>query len=94
MIGPVAVAPAIQRRGFGAELVRAAIARATELGLPLICVLGHADYYPRFGFQPARRLGIDPPQPWPDEVWMALRLPAWTSDMSGAAHFAPAFDAG
>lgn len=94
MVGPVAVLPAAQRRGVGAALMHAAIALATERGQPLLCLLGHADYYPRFGFEPARSIGVEPPQPWPDESWMALRLPAWTPDLRGTARFAPAFGAG
>jgi len=58
---------------------------------PLICLLGHASYYPRFGFEPARSLGIEPPVAWPDEAWQALRLPAWTPDLRGTARYAAAF---
>ncbi|MFN2484166.1 MAG: GNAT family N-acetyltransferase [Candidatus Limnocylindria bacterium] len=91
MLGPVAVLPAVQRRGVGAALMRAAIELATSRGQPLICLLGHASYYPRFGFEPAREIGIQPPRPWRDANWMALRLPAWTPDLRGAARYPSAF---
>ena len=66
----------------------AAVARR----LPIICLLGHPWYYPRFGFEPARPLGIEPEVPtWPDDAWMVLRLPDWTPDLRGVAHFPPAF---
>lgn len=91
MVGPVAVRPEWQRRGIGAALMHAAIALATERMQPLLCLLGHDTYYPRFGFEPARRLGIEPPRPWPDANWMALRLPAWNPCFRGMAHFPPAF---
>lgn len=91
MLGPVAVAPAWQRRGVGATLMRAAIGLATERRQPVLCLLGHASYYPRFGFEPARQIGIEPPAPWPDENWLALRLPDWTPDVRGTARFPPAF---
>lgn len=94
MIGPVAVLPDAQRHGVGSALMRTAIRLATERGQPLLCLLGHADYYPRFGFEPARAIGIEPPQPWPDKSWLALRLPAWQPDLRGVAGFAPAFGAG
>ena len=91
MVGPVAVLPAWQRRGLGGDLMRAAIALATERGQPVLCLLGHADYYPRFGFVPARSLGIAPPRPWADANWMALPLPAWREGLTGVARFAPSF---
>ena len=91
MVGPVAVLPEVQRRGVGGALMRAAISVATSRGQPVLCLLGHASYYPRFGFEPARGIGIEPPRPWPDANWMALRLPAWTPELRGVARFPPAF---
>ncbi len=91
MLGPIAVGPEHQRRGIGGVLMRAAIALATGREQPVICLLGHASYYPRFGFEPARSLGIEPPRPWPDASWLALRLPAWTPTLRGTAYFPPAF---
>lgn len=91
MVGPVAVLPAWQRRGVGGALMRAAITFATEREQPVLCLLGHADYYPRFGFVPARSIGIAPPGPWPDAHWMALPLPAWHGGLTGVARFAPSF---
>jgi putative acetyltransferase len=91
MVGPVAVVPDRQRQGIGSALMRAAIALATERDRPVLCLLGHADYYPRFGFEPARRIGIEAPRPWRDANWLALRLPAWTPEVRGVARFPPAF---
>ena len=92
MIGPVAVSPEFQRRGVGVELMHAAISVAASRGLPIICLLGHPSYYPRFGFESARALGIDAQDPaWPDDAWMVLRLPGWTPALRGTAHFPPAF---
>lgn len=91
MLGPVAVVPTRQRQGIGGALVRAAASLAMDHGQPLVCLLGHASYYPRFGFESARAIGISAPRPWPDENWMALRLPAWTSRLRGVARFPPAF---
>ena len=76
-LGPIAVAPDQQGRGIGGALIAATVERATERGWPVICLLGHATYYPRFGFEPARRLGLAPQGPWSDEHWLARRLPAW-----------------
>ncbi|HJW22530.1 MAG TPA: N-acetyltransferase, partial [Candidatus Limnocylindrales bacterium] len=91
MVGPVAVVPAWQRRGVGGALIRAVIELATSRDQPLLVLLGHPWYYPRFGFEPARAIGIDPPRPWPDEAWLALRLPAWDPSLRGIARFADAF---
>jgi putative acetyltransferase len=91
MVGPVAVLPDRQRQGVGSALMNAAIALATERGEPLLVLLGHASYYPRFGFVPARSIGIEAPRPWRDANWMALRLPAWDPALRGVAHFPPAF---
>jgi putative acetyltransferase len=91
MIGPVAVVPERQRHGVGGALMHAAIELATERGEPLLCLLGHASYYPRFGFEPARSIGIEAPRPWPDANWMALRLPAWDPSVRGIARFPEAF---
>ena len=94
MLGPFAVRADVQGRGVGARLMREQINRATKRGVPLICLLGHAAYYPRFGFVPARSMGIEPPQPWDDEHWQALKLPAYKSDIRGTASYAPAFNVG
>jgi putative acetyltransferase len=94
MLGPFAVRADLQGRGVGARLMREQINRATKRGVPLICLLGHASYYPRFGFQPARSMGIEPPQPWADEHWQALRLPAYSAELRGVARYAPAFKVG
>jgi putative acetyltransferase len=54
-LAPVAVLPAFQRRGVGAALVEAGLARCRESGVPFVVVLGEPEYYARFGFEPASR---------------------------------------
>jgi putative acetyltransferase len=92
MVGPVAVLPAVQGQGIGAALMGAAIQLAMERAQPVLCLVGHAAYYPRFGFEPARALGIEPPEPWADANWLALRLPAWDASVRGLARYPAAFD--
>ena len=94
MVGPVAVLPAIQGQGIGSALMEAAIALAKERAQPVLCLVGHATYYPRFGFEPARALGIEPPEPWADENWLALRLPGWDASVHGLARYPAAFSNG
>ena len=59
-VGPLAVAPEYQQRGVGSILMQAIHDRAQERGLPGIVLLGHVDYYRRFGYEPAIARGIIP----------------------------------
>ncbi|OEJ34527.1 bifunctional class I SAM-dependent methyltransferase/N-acetyltransferase [Streptomyces subrutilus] len=73
-LAPVAADPAHQRSGAGSSVVRAVLAAAKARGESLVLVLGHPEYYPRFGFVPASRFGIRAPFEVPDEAMMALVL--------------------
>lgn len=57
-LGPMAVRPESQRRGVGGALVKASLDACRERGAAAVFVLGHADYYPRFGFEPAAPHGL------------------------------------
>jgi putative acetyltransferase len=57
-LAPLAIAPDRQRSGLGGVLVRAALEASRSLGEPVVFVLGHAEYYPRFGFAPAHERGL------------------------------------
>lgn len=89
-LAPMAVLPEHQRRGVGTALVKHALAAARAIDERLVIVLGHPDYYPRFGFRPARPMGITPPWDVPDEAWMAL----WLQEqgvVDGVVEYAEAF---
>lgn len=73
-LAPVSVAPEHQRTGAGQAVVRAVIDAARLRGEPLVLVLGHPEYYPRFGFARASAYGIKPGFEVPDEAMMALVL--------------------
>ncbi|MGW7414465.1 GNAT family N-acetyltransferase [Streptomyces sp. NPDC054863] len=73
-LAPVAVAPGFQRQGAGAAVTRAVLDAARAGGERLVLVLGHPEYYPRFGFAPASGLGVRPGFEVPDEAMMALVL--------------------
>lgn len=90
-IGPVAVLPDRQRAGIGTALMEAAIAAARRRGVAMLVLLGHPSYYPRFGFVPARALGLHPPAPWSDEAWMALPLGEWRPAPSVVVRYPRAF---
>lgn len=91
-LAPMAVLPAMQRRGIGSALVRAGLDRCRALGSGAVVVLGHAGYYPRFGFAPASRFGIGCEYDVPDDVFMALELaPGALHDRSGVIRYDDAF---
>lgn len=77
ILAPLAVVPERQRDGVGAQLVREGLDVLAAAGCELVFVLGHPEYYPRFGFQPAGRLGLDAPYPIAERnagAWMVLAL--------------------
>ena len=82
-LAPMAVLPELQRAGVGSALIRAALRRAAETSYPLVVVLGHAEYYPRFGFEPGHMRGIRSPYEVPPEAWMVHLLPAYGPQVSG-----------
>jgi putative acetyltransferase len=90
-LAPMAVLPDRQSQGIGGELIREGLERAEATGYPLVVVLGHADYYPRFGFDPASAYGVKAPFRVPDESWMAYTLPAYEPGTRGTVRYAPPF---
>ncbi len=76
-LAPLAVIPKFQKQGFGGALIKEGIRRLLKMGIDLVFLLGHPEYYPRFGFAPASKLGFQPTYPIPPEVadaWMVLAL--------------------
>ena len=87
-LGPMAVLPEHQRQGIGGGLIETGTERLKQLGYPFIIVLGHAEYYPRFGFKPASRFGVTCEWEVPDEVFMLLVLDETKMrDVSGLARY-------
>jgi putative acetyltransferase len=93
-LGPVAVLPERQREGIGSQLIRAGLEAVRQQGWPAAVVLGHPGYYPRFGFEPARRYDIRFQDPnVPEEAFMVLEfrrgaLEGW----AGIARYRPEFE--
>jgi putative acetyltransferase len=88
-LAPVAVLPAFQRAGIGAALIEAGNARCAALGLDAIVVLGHADYYPKFGFSAALAESLK--APFKGSHFMALELKPGALKDGGQVRYAKAF---
>lgn len=73
-LGPMAVIPEYQRKGIGRQLVFEGLEIAKSLGHESVIVIGHPDYYPRFGFRLASKWDIQSPLEVPVEVFLALEL--------------------
>ncbi|GKU83056.1 GNAT family N-acetyltransferase [Niallia sp. NCCP-28] len=91
-LAPVAVLPAYQKQGIGKLLIHAALKKAKELGFHSVIVLGHPEYYPKFGFKKAAYWGIQAPFDVPEEAFMALELTDnGLYNVSGIVEYSSAF---
>ena len=75
-LGPMAVVPEEQGHGIGTKLVEVGNDQLARRGCPLIVVVGHPKFYPRFGFRPGRTYEITCEWDLPDDVFMVLALDA------------------
>lgn len=92
-LAPMAVLPERQRQGIGSQLVRAGLQRCRHDGYHAVAVLGHPDYYPKFGFQPSVNFNIRSEYDVPDEAFMLIELVEdGLSDKSGVIQYHPAFN--
>jgi putative acetyltransferase len=91
-LAPMAVLPGEQRRGIGSALVREGLTRCKDLGYGAVVVLGHRNYYPRFGFKPAATFNLKSEYDVPDDVFMVLELtPNHLQGKSGTIQYHSAF---
>ena len=89
-LAPVAVRPERQRQGIGGHLVRAGVHACRTRGLDAVIVLGHPEYYPKFGFR--AELARDLRAPFSGDAFMALELvPGILRGKRGAVRYAKAF---
>jgi putative acetyltransferase len=93
-LAPMAVHPDRQRGGIGSQLVTRGLEMLRERGCPFVVVVGHPEYYPRFGFRPASSRGLA--SQWegmPDEAFMVLVLDETAmAGVSGVAKYRGEFD--
>ena len=93
-LAPMAVTQRHQREGIGSALVRAGLQRCKELGAGAVVVLGHAAYYPRFGFTPSARFDIKCEYDVAEEAFMILELvPEYLAGKTGTIRYHAAFGA-
>ncbi|HEV8367554.1 MAG TPA: N-acetyltransferase [Pyrinomonadaceae bacterium] len=91
-LGPMAVLPEYQRQGIGSQLVEAGNQKLNDAGCPFIIVVGHPEYYPKFGFTPANAHGITCEWEVPDNAFMLLVLDQMKMQgVSGSAKYRPEF---
>ncbi len=91
-LAPMAVLSPHQSKGIGSQLVLAGLNECRRLGHEIVFVLGHPNYYPRFGFVPAKSKTIKCEFEVPDEAWMVLELREGTlAGRQGTVSFQPEF---
>jgi putative acetyltransferase len=92
-LAPMAVLPQFQRQGVGTALIEQGLELCRNLGFVAVVVLGHPDYYTRFGFSSNLARSIRSPYSDLGSAWMAIELQAGSlQGIEGVAHYAPAFD--
>jgi predicted N-acetyltransferase YhbS len=75
-LAPLSISPEFQKMGVGGRLIEEGLRTARELGYSSVIVLGHPEYYSKFGFVPARKWGISVPFKVPDDTFMGIELQA------------------
>jgi putative acetyltransferase len=89
-LAPVAVLPELQRQGVGSRLIRYGLDVLRERGEEIVIVLGHPDYYARFGFSTDQAATLT--RPFPKEAYMALELrPGALAGVEGVVRYPAAF---
>ena len=101
-LGPIAVRPDMQRHGIGSQLILAGFEILAAQGHNVIFLLGHTTYYPRFGFRPAKPLGVrwsadqssddDPSEHFMVKELRPNALANLLQGQRGIFHFAKEFD--
>lgn len=74
VLAPLSVLPEYQKKGIGSKLIKEAFERAKKLGYTSVIVLGHKNYYPKFGFEKASKYSIEAPFSVPEECFMIAKL--------------------
>lgn len=90
-LAPMSVLPEFQNQGIGSRLVRAGLVACRDAGYDAVVVLGHINYYPRFGFVRAKDYGLEN-EYGAEDAFMALELREGALKQTGGlVKFAPEF---
>lgn len=92
-LAPMSVIQLYQHKGIGSQLIIEGLSSAKKLGHKSVIVLGHSEYYPKFGFRPASHWNIKAPFKVPDNVFFALELVKnELADKGGTVEYPKEFD--
>jgi putative acetyltransferase len=91
-LAPLAILPEFQRQGIGSALMKVGLEVAEDKKEAIVIVLGHPEFYTRFGFQPSVVYGIESPFPVPAEFFMVRPLQNYQESYKGKVVYPPAFD--
>ena len=92
-LAPMAVHPGYQNQGIGSQLVRQELDHCRKLGHKVVILVGHPEYYPRFGFILAKSKRLVAPFPVPDEAFMVIELERGALDgIAGMVKYPAEFD--
>jgi len=92
-LAPVAVLQAFQGKGIGGTLIEAAHDKARDLGFGSVVLLGHENYYPKFGYKLTKEFGIKLPFDVPEANCMAIELTKNSlQNVSGIVQYAQEFE--
>ncbi len=90
-LAPLAVRSQFQNQGIGSALVQEGLTRASAMGETIAIVLGHPQFYHRFGFKPSVGYGIESPFPVPEDFFMVKPLNSYQNTQRGKVVYPPAF---
>lgn len=91
-LAPMAVLPDFQRQGIGQRLVKRGLEVCRDQGHRIVIVLGHPEFYPRFGF--SAKLAAQFTSPFSGDAFMALELvPGSLQGIEGQVCYPPPFGA-
>lgn len=91
-LAPMAVLPEFQNQSIGSALVTEGLERMANEGFGAVFLIGHPNYYPRFGFEPAGKRGFTCEFPSPDDAFLVRELAEGSlSGRSGLIEYNAAF---
>ena len=93
-LAPMAVLPGLQRQGVGSKLVEDGLNACRERGYGIAIVLGHPEYYPRFGFTAALTRNLQSPFSGSDAFMATELTPGALDGVQGTVHYPEAFGVG